>query len=168
MELVFPTIGMKEDVMAYRQEFLDAGAERIEGSGGLSKVTDYEGWIAEKVRAQSVAEDGWVRHTTYFAVVGGEIVGNVNIRHELNEELRFDGGHVGYAVRPTKRRRGYATQMLGLALEKCRELGIDRALVTCVKENVGSAKTILNNGGVLDSEFVDADGVVSQRYWVEV
>lgn len=86
----------------------------------------------------------------------------------INDALRFDGGHIGYSVRPSRRRRGYATQMLALALDECRKLGIDKALVTCLKANIGSAKTIINNGGILDSEFIDADGEMSQRYWISL
>lgn len=78
---------------------------------------------------------------------------------------RHIGGHIGYGIRPSERRKGYATVLLNLALIKARELGIQRALVTCDRDNIGSAKTIMNNGGVLDSED-EVDGTIIQRYWV--
>jgi len=95
-------------------------------------------------------------------------LGAVNIRHYLNEGLLLGGGHIGDGIRPSERRKGYATKMVGLALEKCRELGIDRVLMTCDKSNVGSAKSIINNGGVLENEFVNEEGVIEQRYWIDL
>lgn len=94
-------------------------------------------------------------------------VGAVNIRHWLNEGLLLNGGHIGDGVRPSERRKGIATKMIGLALEECRKLGIDRVLMVCDRENTGSAKSIINNGGVLENE-VEVDGVVEQRYWIDL
>ena len=68
-------------------------------------------------------------------------------------------------MRPSERRKGVATQMIGLALQECKKLGIDKVLMVCDRENVGSAKSIMNNGGVLENEVV-VDGVVEQRYWI--
>ena len=93
-------------------------------------------------------------------------MGAVNIRHWLNERLLLDGGHIGDGVRPSQRRKGVATRMIALALEECRKLGIDRVLMVCHKDNIGSAKSIRNNGGVLENE-ITVDGVVEQRYWID-
>ncbi|MCU6713020.1 GNAT family N-acetyltransferase [Paenibacillus sp. J5C_2022] len=95
------------------------------------------------------------------------IVGVVNIRHRLNKYLLEIGGHIGYGIRPSERRKGYATEMLRLSLLKAGELGLTNVLVTCDKDNLGSAKTIKNNGGVLDSEAI-VDGVKIQRYWINI
>ena len=89
----------------------------------------------------------------------------IDIRHRLNEYLLQFGGNIGYSVRPSQRRKGYATEMLALALEECRKLGLDRALVTCDKSNIGSAKTIQKNGGVLENEVLEGDRI-TQRYWI--
>ena len=94
-------------------------------------------------------------------------VGAVNIRHYLNEALLRDGGHIGDGVRPSERRKGIATKMIGLALDECRKLGIDRVLMVCDKDNIGSAKSIINNGGVLENEITDGE-VIEQRYWIEL
>ncbi len=94
-------------------------------------------------------------------------VGAVNIRHYLNEALLRDGGHIGDGVRPSERRKGIATKMIGLALDECRKLGIDRVLMVCDKDNIGSAKSIMNNGGVLENEITDGE-VIEQRYWIEL
>lgn len=89
----------------------------------------------------------------------------INIRHRLNEYLLQFGGNIGYSVRPSQRRKSYATEMLALALEECRKLGLNRALVTCDKTNIGSAKTIQKNGGVLENEVLEGDRI-TQRYWI--
>ena len=92
-------------------------------------------------------------------------VGAINIRHTLNQSLRNTGGLIGDGVRPSERRKGYATNMIKLGLEECRKLGIEKVLITCDKSNIGSAKSIINNGGVLENEVIE-DGVVEQRYWI--
>lgn len=94
-------------------------------------------------------------------------VGAVNIRHSLNEHLLLNGGHIGDGVLPSERRKGIATAMIGLTLEECRKLGLDRVLMVCDRDNVASAKSILKNGGVLENEIV-VDGVTEQRYWIEL
>lgn len=112
-------------------------------------------------------QDGRVPDSTFFCLdVDRDIfVGAVNIRHYLNESLLFTGGHIGDGVRPSERRKGVATAMIGLALDECRKLGIKKVLMTCGKTNIGSAKSILNNGGILENE-VDDQGVIEQRYWI--
>lgn len=97
-----------------------------------------------------------------------EILGAVNIRHSLNQDLLFRGGHIGYGIRPSQRRKGYATQMLSLTLEQCRELGLEKVLVTCNKDNIGSAKTIINNNGILENEVIEKSGNIVQRYWIDL
>lgn len=85
----------------------------------------------------------------------------------MNEALLLNGGHIGDGVRPSERRKGIATKMISLALDECRKLGIQKVLMVCDKDNVGSAKSIRNNGGVLENEIV-VNGVVEQRYWIEL
>ena len=95
------------------------------------------------------------------------LLGAVNIRHYLTPALLQSGGHIGDGIRPTERRKGYATQMVHLALVECKRLGIERVLMTCDKDNIGSVKSIVRNGGVLENEFVNEEGVVEQRYWLD-
>ena len=94
------------------------------------------------------------------------VVGRSSIRFELNDFLRVEGGHIGYAVRPAHRRRGYATEILRQSLIVARAGGVDRALVTCDDDNVGSAAVIEANGGVLEN-IIDVDGVPLRRYWID-
>lgn len=112
---------------------------------------------------------GLVPDSTFFCLDEERniIVGAVNIRHYLNETLLLDGGHIGDGVRPSERRKGIATKMIYLALEECRKLGMKKVLMVCDKDNIGSAKSIINNGGVLENEII-VDGVVVQRYWIKL
>jgi predicted acetyltransferase len=97
-----------------------------------------------------------------------KFLGAVNIRHYLNEILLKEGGHIGLGIRPSERRKGYATRMIALALIECKKLGINKVLITCDKSNIGSAKSILKNGGKLENEFVNSDGDIEQRYWINL
>jgi len=112
-------------------------------------------------------QDGRVPDSTFFCLDTDRniFVGAINIRHYLNEELLYTGGHIGDGIRPGERRKGYATAMIGLGLEECRKLGITKVLMTCDKDNIGSARSIMNNGGVLENEVME-DGVLEQRYWI--
>ena len=109
--------------------------------------------------------------TKYFLLEEGspKILGVIDIRHRLNDYLLNNpGGHIGYAVAPSERRKGRATEQLRLGLEICREMGINPVLITCNKENISSAKVIRKNGGVLEDERVSKEGLVFQRYWIEL
>ena len=96
------------------------------------------------------------------------LLGAVNIRHYLNDSLLREGGHIGDGIRPSERRKGYATEMIRLALIECRKLGIDKVLMTCEKDNTGSARSIMKNGGVLENEIINSDGEIEQRYWITI
>ena len=114
--------------------------------------------------------DRKVPSTTFFLLDEERniLLGAVSIRHYLNDHLLQYAGHIGDGIRPSERRKGYATKMIGLALDECRKLGLKRVLMVCEKDNVASAKSIVHNGGVLENEVVDENGVVSQRYWIEL
>lgn len=126
-------------------------------------------WRNLEISEPKAQKQGLVPDSTWFALDEERniIVGAVNIRHFLNEGLILDGGNIGDGIRPSERRKGYATEMIRLALEKCKELGIYHILMVCDKDNTGSAKSIQNNGGVLEDEPV-VDGEIEQRYWIDL
>jgi predicted acetyltransferase len=118
--------------------------------------------FAGDLRAEAVtAPSGFVRHTTWWWCEGTTYLGRIDVRHELTDRLRENGGHIGYDVRPTARRLGHGTAMLAAALPKARELGLDRVLITCDEDNRASCRIIEANGGELQ---LAGDGI--RRYWV--
>ena len=129
---------------------------------------DFDRYLSE-LEIKEGDKEGLVPDSTFFCLDEERnlFVGAVNIRHYLNESLLLNGGHIGDGVRPSERRKGIATRMIALALEECKKLGIRDILMVCDKENTGSAKSIINNGGVLENEIV-VDDTVEQRYWIRV
>jgi predicted acetyltransferase len=112
--------------------------------------------------------DGYVPSTEFWLIDGSEYIGHVSIRHQLTEHLREIGGHIGYDVRPSKRRQGYGKKILELALQKAKEMGIEKVRITCDVDNVPSRKIIERNGGVLDSEIPNPEtGINKARFWIE-
>ena len=168
LKLVLPTAADKQAIWDYREEVLDNN-DHLDGTGGLADARDFESWYQNNLanRSPETVRPGLVPASTYLAVLqdSGELIGMIDIRHRLNEGLLQFGGHIGYSVRPSRRRQGYAVEMLRLGLAECRKLGIDRVLLTCNKTNIGSAKTIQHNGGILENEIQTPDRI-TQRYWI--
>ena len=132
--------------------------------------TDYKNFEQYKNNIEILQpNEKYVPDSTFFCLDLDRniFVGAVNIRHYLNEQLLLDGGHIGDGVRPSERRKGIATQMIGLALNECKKLGITKVLMVCDKDNVASSKSIINNGGILENEII-VDGKLIQRYWIEI
>lgn len=115
-------------------------------------------------------KDGKVPNSVFFLFDDerDRLIGAVSIRHYLNDFLLREGGHIGDGIRPSERRKGYATLMISLALDECKKLGIKKVLMVCDKDNIGSKKSIINNGGILENEIVNIDGNVDERYWIEI
>ncbi len=113
--------------------------------------------------------NGYVPAGFYVGVVDGEVVGRVSVRFQLNDFLAKIGGHVGYGVRPSQRRRGYATEMLRQAIPICAAHGVTRALLTCDLNNIGSIKVIERFGGVLEGVTNEPSlAVQKRRYWIQI
>jgi len=169
LELVPPDASRQAEWLAMADEFdrarIDGGAM---GSATVDELRDpdtFAAWVAmllDHERGQNVPHE-MVASTTRWIAVDGRLVGFLSIRHDLNEFLRELGGHIGYAIRPSERRQGYATAATALALTECQRLGIDPVLITCDETNAASAKVIKVNGGVLE----DIRGG-KRRYWVEL
>ena len=171
LELIFPTKEYKKEVEEYLQEFIDYGENEIAGDGGLDRIKEFDKWL-EKIQNDlsiNTIEEGRIPSTLYLTVRKSDkkIVGNLQIRHYLNDDLLKHGGHIGDSIRPSERGKGYATEQIRLALEKCIELGINNVLITCDKSNIASAKSIQKNGGILENEIYVGNELV-QRYWISV
>ena len=172
LKLIEPTMAYEREIRAYRKAFLDCG-DSMDGTGGLRNFEDPRDWIGYlKAHGDpATVPEGRVPSTQYVYVreEDGKIVGMIDVRHVLNDYLAKYGGHIGYSVAPDERRKGYAAGMLGAVLPKCRERGIDRVLITCIRGNEGSRRTILKNGGVYESTVYEPDeGVELERYWIVV
>ncbi|OZV13226.1 GNAT family N-acetyltransferase [Tissierella sp. P1] len=172
VKLISPSKEYEKEAFEYIQEFLKYNSE-INGTGGLDRYDDYDEWLLkiEKDLDLPNIPGGRVPANTYFLVRESDnmVVGMINIRHKLNEFLLNEGGHIGYSIRPAERKKGYATIMLKLALQKCRELSLNKVLITCDKTNVASAKVIQNNNGILENEiFSETFSEIIQRYWIDL
>jgi predicted acetyltransferase len=160
----------------HRDSFLDASREFGPDEDTLiyereHAVRDFDGFV-DAVKSWSRGEKlprGWVASTTRWLIVDDEYVGSVNIRHELTDWLLRFGGHIGYAIRPSRRREGHGTTICRLALDESRSIGLKRVLITCDADNIGSRKIIEANGGVFENEVVQPDNdSPKRRYWFDL
>ena len=166
LNLVKASLEYKKQICDMLEEWYGTGEKIIPYAIRKADYHDFENYCVNiEVKETS---NGAVPDSTFFCLDRDRniMVGAVNIRHFLNESLLLNGGHIGDGVVPSERRKGIATAMIGLALHECKKLGIDRVLMVCDKNNVGSAKSIMNNGGVLENEVV-VNGIIEQRYWIE-
>lgn len=164
LKLVLPTLQDKENLMDFKREFIENG-DSMDGSGGLRNATTFEEWYSNL--KEETVRDGLVPSTTYMAISinNNRLIGMIDIRHYLNDYLLNFGGHIGYSIRKSERKKGYATEMLALALKECEKLNIKKVLLTCDKNNIASAKTMINNGAKLENE-VSQENRITQRYWI--
>ncbi len=149
------TLEDKEDVLEYLKEFTEYGSA-MNGIGGASSCATYEEMLEKQQKDKYVEylgyEENVVPRSTYLIIreKDNKIVGSINFRWELTRSLDENfGGNIGYGIRPTERRKGYATQALKMGLELCREKGMKSVRVGCYTNNTGSRKTIIKNGGKL-------------------
>lgn len=168
--LVKPDLSYADEIIKYKEESL-AESPIINGSAGLDKFSSIEIWFEElkKRSCEDTVPKGLVPSSTYLGVREKDnyIVGMIDIRHYLNEYLTQVGGHIGYGVRKTERNKGYAKQMLKLALEKCKELKIKKVLITCDEDNIASEKVILSANAKLE-DIRNVDGENKKRFWIDL
>jgi len=168
--LVEPDLSYADEIIKYKEESL-AESPIINGSAGLDRFSSIEIWFEElkKRSCEDTVPKGLVPSSTYLGVREKDnyIVGMIDIRHYLNEYLTQVGGHIGYGVRKTERNKGYAKQMLKLALEKCKELKIKKVLITCDEDNIASEKIILSANAKLE-DIRNVDGENKKRFWIDL
>ena len=168
--LVKPDLSYADEIIKYKEESL-AESPIINGSAGLDRFSSIEIWFEElkKRSCEDTVPKGLVPSSTYLGIREKDnyIVGMIDIRHYLNEYLTQAGGHIGYGVRKTERNKGYAKQMLKLALEKCKELKIKKVLITCDEDNIASEKVILSANAKLE-DIRNVDGENKKRFWIDL
>ena len=175
--LIEPRPQDAQAIWQVRQEILEFDAEdenQFAGCSGLDRCGSAEEWIRLCALRKSVATCGEtgtkVPSHVYLAVrkEDNRIVGIIDLRHHIDHPILGTwGGHCGYTVRPSERRKGYAKEMLRLNIQNAKTLGIEKLLVTCDTTNIASEKTILACGGVFEST-IDVDGCPKKRYWITV
>ena len=168
--LVKPDLSYSDEIIKYKEESLKENP-LINGSAGLNRFSSIEDWLEElkKRSSEATVPEGLVPSSTYLGVREKDnyIVGMIDIRHYLNEYLTQVGGNIGYSVRKTQRNKGYAKQMLKLALEKCKELKIKKVLITCDEDNIASEKVILSaNAKFEDIRCIDGENI--KKFWIEL
>jgi predicted acetyltransferase len=170
VELVLPNVKFRDSYCNLVAEFLANGEALVPFTLGFES-TNFDALLAKLdacARGVGIPE-GFVAHSTFWLIRDGtEVVGVSNIRHSLTPSLLREGGNIGYGIRPSVRRKGYATAILALSLKHASALGLQRVLLTCGKRNVASAKTICSNGGAFDTEeYLTHRDEIVQRYWID-
>jgi len=158
---------LESEYIDYIQEW-ESSKETIVPSAtkrnNMSFVELMDKWTLDET--DKMYELGFVPATLYFLVNNQDrVLGAIHLRHELNERLLQNGGHIGYGIRPSERRKGYASIMLDMLLSVIKAKGYEKVLITCDDDNLGSARTIEKNKGELVDK-VEFDGDMTRRYWI--
>ena len=168
--LVKPNLSYADEIIKYKEESLKENP-LINGSAGLNNFSSIEDWLEELKRRSSEATvpEGLVPSSTYLGIREKDnyIVGMIDIRHYLNKYLTQVGGNIGYSVRKSERNKGYAKQMLELALEKCKDLKMKKVLITCDEDNIASEKVILSANAKFE-DIRSFEGKNKKRFWIEL
>ena len=178
LKLIKPTEEYEQQAYEYIQEFIDNNS-KIHGTGGLDKyIGCYVEWLNKLEVCRNIKQserllltNEMVPAETFMLIRENDnkLIGMIDIRLCLNKYLLNYGGHIGYSIRPTERRKGYNTYQLYLALKFCKEIGLDKVLITCNKKNLASVKSIQKYEGILENEVYDEDdNKIVQRYWIDV
>jgi predicted acetyltransferase len=170
-ELISPSAHLRDSYRSLVAEFVAKGEPLVPFVLSFDS-TDFAAFLGRlsDCAAGIGIPDGFVAHSTFWLVRDdAEVVGVSNIRHSLTPALRQVGGHIGYGIRPSARAQGNGIAILRHTLLRARALGLSRMLVTCGKQNAASARIIVRNGGVLESEaYLTNRGEVVQRFWIDV
>lgn len=159
----------KDEIYKIKNEY-DNKNEDYNGAFFIKDIDNYEELI-EKLDNYSQGKmdnPNYVPYTCYVATTDdGKIIGLGSLRHELNDYLKKFGGHIGYSVIPSERKKGYGTKILSLLLTEAKKKKIKEVLVTCNIDNIGSSKVIENNNGKLENK-IEHDNITTCRYWIKL
>ncbi len=168
--LIKPSVEYANQIAEYRQEFLCAG-DSMDGTGSLRRMDNPLDFVqkCKDYECHETLPEGKVLATQFMLVRKSDnrLVAMIQVRHYFNDFLEKYAGHIGCSVRPSERRKGYAKEMLRMALPFCHDIGLDKVLIACIDGNIGSEKTILANGGVYESTVYEPNGQrYLKRFWI--
>ena len=164
--LVVPSAKLKSAFLEMANEFHLAGEDRYDSA--RDDFTAYLARVEQFAAGRDLPPDR-VRSDEYWLMFEDRLIGRSGLRHRLTRSLENEGGNIGYDIRPRERLKGFGTLILKLTLKKARDLGFARVLVTCDEDNIGSARIIESNGGVLNGTGVsERSGKQVRRYWIEL
>jgi len=167
MKLIKPNFNFKTEYLEMIEDWKKTNEKLVPFSLKYDK-SDFKKFIELNEYFEFHPKNGFVCHSTFWLLnKARKIVGTSNIRHSLNDKLLIEGGHIGYGISPTQRRKGYASKILALSLIEAKKLGIKKALLTCYEDNIGSKKVILKNGGIFRKEQM-VDGKLSLSFWIDI
>lgn len=170
MKLELPEKKHEKQYLEMIQEILDNTEMIVPRSLAMEEWESYDAFIQrmKENREKWSPYCGGIKSTLYFLIDDHKkVIGAEVLRHELNDDLRFNWWNIGYGIRPSERRKWYATIWLKLILEKCKEIWLDKALVNCRKDNIGSSKAIIKNWWIRDSDY-EFEGYTKERYRIPV
>jgi predicted acetyltransferase len=167
--LTLPSLRYRESYLQAMQEFQ---AEGMHLEYSLQRMTssfeDYLNYL-KALQERDKVTPGRVPNTEFWLIANAEFIGQLNLRHTLNDYLLRVGGHIGYEIRPSRRRQGYGKEILQLGLQEAKAIGLQRVLLTCDENNIGSRKIIEHNGGILEN-IITVEGYPQRkrRYWITI
>ncbi len=170
MKLTLPDSKYKDSYLNALKEYKDEDREHYRSINQNEIENDFSAFV-EKIKSRSRGENlfkGYISATEYWLIDNNAFIGRLDIRHEMTEFLRKVGGHIGYDVRPSKRKTGYGYNILKLGLEKAKGLGLKKVLLTCDKDHIASKKIIEKCGGIPAKKVSQDPGVEKLRYWISL
>ena len=171
VELIAPSLAYEADFLAMAREYQHAGTEGEKAfyAEAVRDLAAHVRTLNERAEGRSLLERQVPYHSYWLVRGGGTILANSTLRHWLTPALLIEGGHIGYGVRPSERRKGYGRLVCALTLDKARQIGLKRVLITCDADNVASARIIQANGGRFEGESPSPrSGRLVSRYWIEL
>lgn len=167
--LVKPSKVLEDKILEYKQEYLDFEETNINGSCGLALYNDLNEWLEIVLSIEKDKLRNNVHASTFFSVRKSDnrIIGTIQLRHFLTDELGKHGGQIGYGIRPTERKKGYGKQQLLLVLEIAKGMKIPKVMIICDKNNIASSQTTMSCGGILTCENF-YEGKEQQIYWINI
>lgn len=168
-ELIKPTEVHESLVIDMIDEFKSNNENIIPSALSLNNLS-YKEWLSrlKNLECKSTCPDGLVPSNFYLLFNENKLIGAIDIRIELNDFFLKKGGNIGYGIRPTERGKGFAKIQLKLGLKEAQKFGLEKVLLTCNKDNLASSRTIERCNGVLENEFIEEDGQITSRYWIEL